>query len=365
MTYIRGLAIPCAGAADCDIIANHPSSNWLGIPVPIYGLVMYTALLALSTGRLAMPLRRPLFSKLGFGLSVLGMLISVFLTIYALQVIRASCRWCVFSAIVVTLLAICFSFLIFMGEEPAPVEGEEGAEGETDKAPVIKPDPLAYLAPAIGLVLALGLIGNSLRDLQARIDTAAAYIVLGGRTAIDLLPNEARVKGPRDAPITIIEFADPNCPTCRASQPRMEALMQKYPGKIRLGFRYAFSRGEVGSTSPLAAAISEYAASQGRFWDFHDAIFDNANQGRLRTRDGVIGLAVNKGFDRTELMNAIQDEELLRRVNNDIILGQEIGVISTPTYIVFGTGAPAQVFASIANMEQAFELSPIRELVRE
>lgn len=357
-TYIRGLAIPCGDAPDCDIIANHPSSSWFGIPVPIYGLAMYLTLLAVSTGRLAMPQRRPLFTKLGFGLSVLGLLISTFLTIYALTGIGASCRWCVYSALVVLALTLCYAVIIFLGGESA---GDDADVQESDK-----PDPLAFVAPAVGLVLALGLIGATVQNRQARIDTAATFVVLGGRTAIDLLPADSRVKGPRDAPVTIIEFADPNCASCRASHPRMQALMNKYPGKIRLGFRYAFAVDVAGtSTSPLAAVISEYAASQGRFWDFHDAIFDNANQGRLRTNDGVIALAVNMGFSRTEISENLQNEDLQRNVANDIALGKEIGVISTPTYIVFGRGAPAQVFASIVNLEQALERTPLRELVAE
>lgn len=362
-TYIRGLAIPCRGAVDCDIIANHPSSSWFGIPVPIYGLAMYLTLLVLSAGRLALPAKRQLITKLGFGLSIFGLLISTVLTIYAITGINASCLWCVYSALVVLGLTICFAFMLFLESDVASKDAD--AEGGTAVAGSKAADPLAFVLPAIGVVVALGLIPSMVGNLQKRIDTAASMVVLGGRTAVDLLPQEAKVKGPRDAPVTIIEFADPNCPSCRASHPRMQALMDKYPGKIRLGFRHTFRTDGGGGSSPIAAVIAEYAATQGRFWDFHDAVFDNANQGRLRTNDGVIALATNIGFSRTEINENLQDPELAKRVADDIALGVEIGVVSTPTYIVFGRGAPAQVYSSIVNLEQAFEQTPLRELVAE
>jgi len=93
------------------------------------------------------------------------------------------------------------------------------------------------------------------------------------KNAIKVDVGNAPTEGPENAPITIVEFSDFQCPFCSRVVPTMKQLMKDYPGKIRLAFRQnplPFHK-----DAPSAAKAALAANEQGKFWQMHDALFEN------------------------------------------------------------------------------------------
>lgn len=103
-TYTADVPIACANNG-CETVRESPYSYFLGVPLPLYGGLMYLGIFALSFGKTI--LRADLVKniiKLVFLLSLIGVLISAYLTYLELYVIRAVCMWCVSQAIIIFLI---------------------------------------------------------------------------------------------------------------------------------------------------------------------------------------------------------------------------------------------------------------------
>ena len=135
------------------------------------------------------------------------------------------------------------------------------------------------------------------------------------------------VRGPADAPVTVVEYGDYECPVCGESYPEVEALLARYPDEVRFVFRH-FPLTRVHPHARPAALVAEAAADHGRFWDMHRTLF--ANQLALADTD-LVGYSEQFGFYPWEDV-ARHD----RRVARDEESGRESGVPATPTFFVNG-----------------------------
>ncbi len=81
-----------------------------------------------------------------------------------------------------------------------------------------------------------------------------------------------RLRGDPNAVITIVEFADFQCPYCKQTEATLNDLLERYPGQVRLAFR-DFPLGSIHPYAEKAAEAARCAGKQGKFWDFHDALF--------------------------------------------------------------------------------------------
>jgi uncharacterized membrane protein len=109
--HLAGQAVACGQSGGCDIVQQSVYSEVGGIPVALLGLVAYTALLTLTLVRDRIPADLDSYVPLAiFGISLIGVLYSAYLTYLELYVIYAICRWCVSSAIIMT--AIFFLSLV-------------------------------------------------------------------------------------------------------------------------------------------------------------------------------------------------------------------------------------------------------------
>lgn len=156
--------------------------------------------------------------------------------------------------------------------------------------------------------------------------------------------------GPENAPITIVEFSDFNCPYCRRFQSEtFPALMAAYPNQIRFVYRdFPITSAE----SFVAAQAANCAGHQGAYWDFHDALFTgDAPLGR-ETYDTY---AAQLGLD-VEALNACIDEGgEAAEVEADARAAADLGVNGTPTFFINGiplVGAqPLVNFRSVIDAE--------------
>ncbi len=141
----------------------------------------------------------------------------------------------------------------------------------------------------------------------------------------------APVTGPANAPITIVEFSDFQCPYCVAAVPELEALLKAYPKQARLIFKQ-FPL-EIHSQADLAATAAVAANLQGKFWPMHDALFAHHND---LSREAIDDAAKQAGLDMNRFEKDISSQQVRDTVVRDEQDGTDAGVQGTPTIFLNG-----------------------------
>ncbi|MEZ0448928.1 DsbA family protein [Cellulomonas sp. ICMP 17802] len=148
----------------------------------------------------------------------------------------------------------------------------------------------------------------------------------------DDIPAERHVYGRPDAPVTVLEFGDLECPYCRAASPVLRELVDTSDGQVRLVWRH-FPLFEVHPYALSAALAAEAAGSHGKFWQMHDELM--AHQDRLAEQD-LRAAAVALGLDPAEVAGD-GAQAFAPAISADYAAGVEAGVRGTPTIFVGGT----------------------------
>jgi protein-disulfide isomerase len=140
------------------------------------------------------------------------------------------------------------------------------------------------------------------------------------------------VLGASHAPVTIVEYGDFECPNCKQAAPGVKLLLERHPGRIRFAYRH-FPLEEVHPHALLAAEAAECAASQGKFWEMHDLLFDN--QAHLKPKQ-LHGYAERLELDMVRYTTEMDDHVHLQRIREHIESGQRSRVRGTPGFFVNG-----------------------------
>ncbi len=191
------------------------------------------------------------------------------------------------------------------------------------------------------------------REVFSELKRAAGYeVVLQGpvkpRRSVEAI---GPTRGEASAPITIIEFADFECPYCARATDTVEKVMAAYPGKVRLVFRHfplSFH-----PKAPKAAEASACADEQGKFWAFHDALFESQEL----ELEAMKLQAARLGLDAKKFDACLDTGRMLPTVKKDMAAGQVAGVTGTPAFFINGvllSGAqPEDAFRKIIDQELA------------
>lgn len=145
------------------------------------------------------------------------------------------------------------------------------------------------------------------------------------------------VKGPADAAVTIIEYSDFQCPYCSRAARTAERLLELYPGKTRLVFKNLPLKSHENALPAARAALA--AHRQGKFWEYHDLLFQNSNaldEARLVT------LAQEAGLDVARFNRDRQSAEIAAEVEADRKQAAAHNFTGTPKFVINGvvvTGA--------------------------
>jgi protein-disulfide isomerase len=142
----------------------------------------------------------------------------------------------------------------------------------------------------------------------------------------------ARVKGNVDAPITIVEFADFQCPFCSRVQPVLEDVLAKYKGKVKLAY-LDFPLSQIHQQAELAAEASHCALLQGKYWEMHDAMF--ADQSKL-DKAALTKTAGRLGADQNLFESCLKSGKYKDVVERDVQAGFRAGVNATPSFFING-----------------------------
>ena len=165
------------------------------------------------------------------------------------------------------------------------------------------------------------------------------------------------VLGNKNAKVTVIEFADFQCPFCERFFKDAEInIIKEYvnSGKVKFAFRhYAF----LGQESTWAAEASECANEQGKFWEYHDYLYNHqgAENSGTCAEDKLIGFATSLGINTDQFSSCLNSDKYAKQVSDDLAAGQKSGVTGTPASVVNGqlvVGAqPYSAFKTLIDQE--------------
>ena len=139
-------------------------------------------------------------------------------------------------------------------------------------------------------------------------------------------------QGPPDAPVTLVEYGDYECPYCGRAYPILKAIQERMAGRLRFVFRNF----PITSNHPHAqhaAEAAEAADAQGRFWEMHDTLYEN--QHALKDAD-LVGYAATLGLDTERFEQDLTRHVFRERVREDFLSGLRSGVNGTPTFYING-----------------------------
>jgi protein-disulfide isomerase len=140
------------------------------------------------------------------------------------------------------------------------------------------------------------------------------------------------VRGERGAPLELVMFGDFQCPFCLGAQSILRRVRERLGGRLLFGFRH-LPIPERHPLAPMAAEASEAAAAQGRFWEYHDALF--AAQPKL-SRETMLEVGRDLGLDAERIAAELDSGAHRERVGRDLASAESSGATGTPTFFVNG-----------------------------
>jgi protein-disulfide isomerase len=140
------------------------------------------------------------------------------------------------------------------------------------------------------------------------------------------------VQGSANAPVTLVEYGDYECPHCGAVYPILKQLQQHFGEALRFVYRN-FPLNQIHQHAEHAAEAAEAAGAQGKFWPMHDIIYEH--QDALGDRD-LVTYASAIGIDSRVLPDAWAKHTFTERVKEDFLSGVRSGVNGTPTFFING-----------------------------
>lgn len=303
-----GARLNCAGAA---------ASRWSevgGVPTAVIGLGWYAAamvLVLLSSAGNALAAAGARLALLGG--AVVAVVYSVLLGTVSVVEIGSLCPACV------VLYAVNFVVLW------AAYRQHGGWPRASDLVGARLGPPLTASVATIVVVIAAWMV------LGPAPAVPPAAEALDPSAAEALRAEHAPSKGPVDAPVTIVEFSDFECPYCARLAATLNRVADEFDGRVRLEFRH-FPLDFHANAEP-AARLAVCAAEQGRFWELHDAMF--AEQSQL-SRGALLARAGGLGLDRDALEACADGPASAAVVAADKAAGSAAGVTGTPSFFVNG-----------------------------
>lgn len=350
--HAEGMFCSGAGHFDCNPVAAHPASWMLGMPTAFWGLVFYIvmagiALLALraSGGERAAAVRA------GALLSSLALAVDAWLAFVMLTQIGVICLTCVTTwAINVALAAIFWTGFareaampdlgaLLRGWRPRAVPG----------APEIIGVPWKLMVGAVfvaGIACATWLTIQSVLEVRsiARQEVNEFLDSMKELPTVDMASFEGLpARGPAAAPLTIVVAADFQCTWCRGLSSNLADLERRYPGKIREVYLHSPltkecgppQRNDIDNDPCWLAETGVAAARQGKFWEYHDYLFQQIPLGQVGP-SGVMRRFAAIGLDSTRVFADQRSGVARAEVEREVALRDTLHLDSTPSFVIRG-----------------------------
>jgi len=158
-------------------------------------------------------------------------------------------------------------------------------------------------------------------------------------------------RGPENAPVTLVEYGDFECPHCGAAYPVVAEVQQRFGDQLRFVFRH-FPLTNVHPQAQAAAEASEWAAAQGKFWELHDRIYQTQKD---LSESHLARLAGELGLDVVSLTRTLKEHLFFARVKEDFLGGIKSGVKGTPAFFINDVRHLGDVGTLAAAIEEALQ----------
>lgn len=340
---------PCGAQHGCEIVATHPSSMLFGVfPVAYLGFGAYLTFAALAFLRAKRGIGSvPRLTMLGYAFSAIGMIWSLALTYYSINMIHATCLWCLTSAGI--MVAMFFTHVFLASDlDTAPKEADP-------KAPLLSGALGGLAILGLGIQSAIVLKGEKLPD-------TTKYEQFGVEKFI---PKDSLPYGNPNAPVTIVEFGDLMCPSCRLDFPGIKQLVEQGNNNVKWVFRHFPLHKVPGHEESVhAATLAEIAGETGKRWQFIEAVYQQPEEsihsiGDFNQSLLIVGMDVKKSVARLD----DKDDPAFNTVYRDIKDGESCGVYSTPTFFVVAPGEKPKA-ARFNDLPTILDSEPYRSLIR-
>lgn len=190
-----------------------------------------------------------------------------------------------------------------------------------------------------------------MEEMRTELFAAAGARILLEPPRIEVaIADGTPTRGPRDAPIVLIEYTDYQCPFCMRVQPTIAAVMERYDGQVLHVFKNLPLPNH--NQAQLAGEAAYCAQDQDQYWQFHDWLFQNQ---RTMNRETMIAQAGEMGMDSEAFVACIEKQTYAGRIVSDAQEARSFGITGTPGFLVNGrvlSGAqPLEAFEKIINEE--------------
>ena len=183
------------------------------------------------------------------------------------------------------------------------------------------------------------------QDFYTQLRKGSQVAMLLQPPKVDVSYDPARVRGNPKAPVMIVEFADFQCPYCQQVEPTLKMVLAKNEGQVAISFR-DMPLTQIHPLAQGAAEAARCAGEQGKFWEYHDALF--ANQNKL-DKPGLLEQARSLKLDDKQFDSCFTSERYKAQIAQDEQDARHAGVNGTPAFFING------VFLNGAQPEATFE----------
>ena len=174
----------------------------------------------------------------------------------------------------------------------------------------------------------------------------------GAEPKFDVQAGNAPAKGPKNAPVTIVEWSDFQCPFCSRAQPTLQQIMKEYQGKVRLVWKNQPLSFHPNAMPAAEAAMAAYQQGNDKFWAMHDRFFEKQNELSPAYYEQV---AREIGLDVPKWKAAVESRSSQAAIQGDMVAGNTVGANGTPTFFINGrklVGAmPFESFKAVIDAE--------------
>jgi len=164
------------------------------------------------------------------------------------------------------------------------------------------------------------------------------------------------VLGKADSKVLLIEYGDFQCPGCGSAHPRIKAIAEAYQNQIGFVFRN-FPLTTIHPNARAAAGSAEAAGLMGKYWEMHNALYENQKAWSNLTGDdranAFAEYAGNIGLNRSEFTTNLSDNRINQKISFDQAIGKSINVDSTPTFYLNGVKLDTATWGSESKLVEA------------
>lgn len=337
-----GLATGCTinEQVDCIPVLSSSYAYLFGMPVAWWAIAAYAAmaagaLIVMTTGSAT---RRRQVANLLLIAASGAILFSAYLAFIAFFVLGHVCPQCAGLYVVNLLLLASTAWLA-----SATQSSTRDQQAWRARLPLIGGGVAAMLVVVVASVFWKGLTSaealTAAEVCQRDPDFCAKYKNL---PVVPLDLPGGHLKGSADAPVTIVEFSDFECGHCKLAYEGLKQTLPMYGKDVQVRFHHypldaacntGIPAGGGHKFACLAAMAAECAAAQGKFWEYHDTLFDNQPS---FSRDELLGYADDLGLDRARFTACLDSDAPRAAIRQDVAAGTKLGVESTPTLFLNG-----------------------------